>query len=91
MNSAFDIVDQDGEWFQSKAMFPLIDPNSRHRFVSGRTVKIKRTAWIDMQVEARAFVETDDPLKAVPPALTQEPPPPAPQKGLIPQKDKARA
>lgn len=60
-NETFEVVDADGVWIQSKASFPLIDPNSQYRFVPGRTVKIKPTAWISMQVEARAFTMADDP------------------------------
>lgn len=64
--AAYDVVDTDGTWYQSKASFPLVDPNSLHRFVPGRTVKIKPTGWIAMQVEARAFIEVADPSKPPP-------------------------
>lgn len=60
--AAFEILDPDGIWIQSKASFPLIVPTTLHRLMPGRTVRLNPTAWVQMQIEARALCLVESPL-----------------------------
>lgn len=43
------IIDVDGIWVQSVALFPLVDPTTQFRFEPGELLQIKQTDWMKMQ------------------------------------------
>jgi len=62
--ATFNVVDADGEWFASKAQYPMIDPEGGARFEAGVPTRAVRTDWVVKQIEAGVLEAVDAPADA---------------------------
>jgi len=71
---SFNVVDAKGEWFASKAQYPMIDAEGGARFEAGVPTRAIRTEWVVKQIEAGVLEEVDAPADAKGKAASTENP-----------------
>lgn len=80
-NPAYNSIDVDGAWFESKAQFPMEDLTYVHeegkgarlpRFEAGGFTQAIKTPWVEAQCKAGVLVEyTKDPRKGGEPVAVE--------------------
>lgn len=58
----FDVVDKDGEWLAAQTPLGMRDPFTQVMYQFRRPVKVRRTDWVTIQLDAGTLKPCDDPL-----------------------------